>query len=750
MRVGCALDREIELDPDSGELVALWTRLDGRWVRTQMRVSVTLRVGGAEERGLTGGLAYPGAQEVGGPTRVSGPTPLEGVTTGCRVTTSIGHWIVVWSWEPIDKATTAVRLSLSISPSAPDLPPLRAVDIRVHVPLADPRHWVVEVPGNQLRRSVPVCDLPPEVGISPATGSRGSSAVVSLHSDDDQHVLLWPLCLTEPGQISISPVDEGLYLHYELGLAGDPSLGQTLEASALVLDAGRRDWERTKATVASWFGALGISAPSHHPEWIAGATILEAQLGFSPFWGGHHYSPYPDISALRADLPRLVDLGFDCIQLMPRQPYPSYNIHDLMDITTTYAPEHELRDFVAECHERGVRVILDILMHGVIDQEAVRQAADGVRSGPLASRLNEDPGDLWAADPNDWTPFQIAWSRHVLDFEPHWSQGSPARSPLLDSHPEWFFRDSAGAVTGVYTHALDVRNSEFADYFIDAALSLVQRLDIDGFRFDAPTYNGFPNWSQSTREHASASVLACNPLFERLRAALKAMNDDLLLYTEPSGIALRAHMDVNYNYDEAWIPTALLAPSSTRANWTVATAHDFVHWMCDRDALLPAGSLTAHHLDSHDTFWWPEWGSKWRREQFGLQPTIALTVAFLLSGGPFMVFIGGESGMEEQLTELTRIRRAHPALSKGSSEFRVMTPEVPAVFSVVRRFESQVAVVLVNLSSLDVQAPIELPASSSPWMSIWDSGADSTSRRIENQAIRMGPWSSQVLVAESV
>ena len=201
-------------------------------------------------------------------------------------------------------------------------------------------------------------------------------------------------------------------------------------------------------------------------------------------------------------------------------------------------------------------------------------------------------------------------------------------------------------------------------------------------------------------------------------------------------------MDVNYNYDEAWLPSALLNPSKERREWTVATAHHLVNWLRDRDSLLPIGSLTAHHIDSHDTFWWPQWGRKWRREQFGLQPTIALTHAFLLGGGPFMIFIGGEIGMEDELKKVKELRIKFPALLKGSSEFEILAPDAQSVFSVTRRYRNEITVALVNLSADYLVTKVWLPESRATWID--ESGAAGT----YGDEVEFEPWSTRIFTSE--
>ena len=734
-------DFSIELDPQTGTPRKFLALLDGVWSSVSVLCSIALVVGGKELRGTTGGLDYPGAKEIRDSRLQAVPAIFGYASLSRRVQTTLGSWNLSWLWSR-SVPDGWINLELDISTTEVGLPPLRGVKLDMQIELQDKSRWNIEVPGNQLRGSVPLNGLPSNIGVSPSTGSRGSSGVISLHRDDNFNVVLWPLCLTEPAQITIGQNDAGLTVSHAIELAASFDSPNSLSVQALVFSLAKRTWESTKQALIEAYPAFGITAPESRPDWIGSAIILEAQIGFSPFWGGHTYEPYKNLSDLKDDLPRLVGLGFDCIQLMPRQPYPSYNIHDLFDLETTYAPENELREFIAHCHDIGIRVILDILMHGVIDKSSVRQAADGVRRGPLAQRLDEDPGDILATDPNDRTPFQISWSRHVLDFEPYWLSASPQHSKLLDTNPDWFFRDSAGEVTGVYTHALDTSSPGFSDYFARAVLNLVTKLGIDGFRFDAPTYNNFPNWSESTRNHASSSVLACNTLFSRLRSDLKLISSDILLYTEPSGVAMRKHMDVNYNYDEAWLPSALLNPSKERREWTVATAHHLVNWLRDRDSLLPIGSLTAHHIDSHDTFWWPQWGRKWRREQFGLQPTIALTHAFLLGGGPFMIFIGGEIGMEDELKKVKELRIKFPALLKGSSEFEILAPDAQSVFSVTRRYRNEITVALVNLSADYLVTKVWLPESRATWID--ESGAAGT----YGDEVEFEPWSTRIFTSE--
>ena len=221
---------------------------------------------------------------------------------------------------------------------------------------------------------------------------------------------------------------------------------------------------------------------------------------------------------------------------------------------------------------------------------------------------------------------------------------------------------SSGELTGIYHEAFDFANEEWQEWFCGKALGLIERFSIDGFRFDVPTYNTFANWSKTRRERASASTLGCISLFERLRRADQGqVSAGADVHRAVWRVASRS-MDMNYNYDELWLVPALYGddPRSGRGG---GSGKQLARWLEERDATLPADAWTAHHLDSHDTFWWPAPGRKWRREpgRSGVPATRALMWCLALCGGPYMMFVGGESGMEEDLRRTMTLRVSVPS-----------------------------------------------------------------------------------------
>jgi hypothetical protein len=366
------------------------------------------------------------------------------------------------------------------------------------------------------------------------------------------------------------------------------------------------------------------------------------------------------------------------------------------------------------------------------------QTADRVRASAFAARLGENTTRNWGTSPSALTATDVSWARHILDFEQYWS-ASPVRHPLVDEHPEWFMRDSNQDVIGIYTNAFDAANPSWQEYFTAAMEDLIRRLDIDGFRFDAPTYNDLPNWSTATQRRASYSPLGCLELFERLRPRLKRLKESIMLYTEPSGVLFRQAMDITYNYEEQWLVPTVLGSAGA---FGVRNGKELADWFRDRNAVLPPGSLIAHHVDSHDTFWWPLPGEKWRREQHGLEAARALNAVLALSGGGFMTFVGGEEGLEPDIRRVHKLR-ALPAIRYGAVDYDAVSVDHGSVYAVVRRSESQACVVLVNLSDAPISTTCSLDLGLGAGVRLYDAWADTALEW--NGTLELGPYQITVI-----
>jgi hypothetical protein len=534
----------VEIDRETGLPAALLTGNGAR--RLPLALSATLVTEGDEIDRHPFGLAYANTVDLASFHLASDRVTRDfaGYDEVYTVATAVEGWRVDWEYR-FRGSAPRLEIQVVLASDGPGTATLRDMHLRVDVAPDTLDGWLVEAPGSQLRPSVPASAIAEPTGFSENAFS-GSGILVAHNAAERVALLVWPFSRTEHGKHRVQAVDGSLRIDVETGLAGRIGPDERLRYGAIELDLFDATWDELRPAMHTWFDALGIARPTDTAAWIPGSTIFEVQIGTSVFWRGFDYSPYPTMRDLYDDLGRIAGLGFDCIQIMPRQPFPSYNVYDYGDVTTSYGDEDDLRRVVEASHALGMRVILDILMHGVIDAEVIHRAADRVRNGPYFARLDEgteiEPDEAFQA--YDGQDYLVAWSRHILDFEEHWAGGSPGEHPLVAEHPEWFIRRSDGEIIGVYTKAFDTANIAWQEYFTDAALNLVRRLDIDGFRFDAPTYNEVPNWSPATEKRASASQLGAVEHFARLRAELKALKPEAMLYTEPSGTLFRTTMDI--------------------------------------------------------------------------------------------------------------------------------------------------------------------------------------------------------------
>ena len=695
---------QIEIDDATGLLTALTYQAGKISRRVEISTEILLEIDGKERRAATGGLEYFDFQTVNTVKALGKPKFAQGVNGVLwQIPVSIGNVIAELIYR-LDRQSAAFSYAVRFNGDQQVL--VRDLETNFEINLGKDT-WLINMPGNGLRKDVPLSILKKEVGISPVGGLRGSSGVIHLDSKGSGAVALWPSNRIEIPEVSIKALaDNQIQLKIGANFGSDLSKVSQVEVEICKIDLSVPGYDLFADIFQDWLRRDGYVSPNNPPTWIDGTMIYEAQIGFSVFNEVHKYSPYPEVSDLIADLDQIAQFGFTCIQLMPKQPYPSYNIHDYWDIDTSYGNKAQIKELVEKAHNLGIKVILDILLHGVLDKEIITIAADGVRSGPFAELISSETGDSFNSDVKDWHNYLIAWSRHILDFEKYWHDGSPAVSPLIAQHPDWFYRNSAGEVQGVYTKAFDARNVNWQDYFIDACKFLMTELNVDGFRFDAPSYNDFPNWAEWARGRAGASALGCLGLFDRLRPVMKQINPQSLLYTEPSGHVFRQAMDLNYNYDEQWLVTALSDVKSQSA-WGINCARHLAQWVQERDKFLPAGSMTAHHIDSHDTFWWPTWGKKWRREQFDINKVALLTLIFGSLPGPFMMFSGGEIGIEQLLPKLAKVKKSQIWLT-GQIKWWSDEQYPDGLFAISRSEANQMVVTLVNYTDKDISVKSNL------------------------------------------
>jgi len=90
-----------------------------------------------------------------------------------------------------------------------------------------------------------------------------------------------------------------------------------------------------------------------------------------------------DFEGLLTKLDHLQELGVDCVWLLPMYPSPfrddGYDISDYLSIHPDYGSLADFRSFLAAAHDRGMKVITELVLNHTSDQHAWFQAA---RSSP--------------------------------------------------------------------------------------------------------------------------------------------------------------------------------------------------------------------------------------------------------------------------------------------------------------------------------------------------------------------------------
>ncbi|MFB0610728.1 maltose alpha-D-glucosyltransferase [Aurantiacibacter poecillastricola] len=206
---------------------------------------------------------------------------------------------------------------------------------------------------------------------------------------------------------------------------------------------------------------------SDDPYWYKDAVIY--QLHVKSFFDSNN-DGIGDFAGLMEKLDYVADLGVTAIWLLPFYPSPrrddGYDISDYTDVSPDYGTIEEARAFVEAAHERGIRVITELIINHTSDQHPWFQAA---RKAPPGSP--ERDFYVWSDDDKLYSGTRIIF----LDTE----------------KSNWTWDEEAGAYFWhrFYSHQPDLnfdnpevlkRVLEVMHFWLDAG--------IDGLRLDAIPY----------------------------------------------------------------------------------------------------------------------------------------------------------------------------------------------------------------------------------------------------------------------
>ena len=381
-------------------------------------------------------------------------------------------------------------------------------------------------------------------------------------------------------------------------------------------------------------------SPSAHVGWSRNATIYEVNI--------RQYTPEGTFKAFEKELPRLQKMGVDILWLMPINPLGEkkrkgslgsyYSVSDYRAVNPEYGSKQDFIDLVKKAHELGMKVIID-----------------------------------WVANHTSWD------------------------NVLINSHPEWYKKDSTGNMFPPVADwwdvaALDFNQPGLCEYMTDALLYWIKEADIDGYRCDVAERVPVSFWNQ-----AIVKLKQAKPVFMLAEAESPKMHD--------SGF-----FDATYSWQLHRMMNKVAQKKQTADKIDSLLA-------ADRKA-YPADAYRMQFTSNHDENTWN--GSEYERLGAGARTFAVL--AFTLPGIP-LVYSGQESALNDRLkffdkdtipwgnyplesfySTLMLLKEKNDLVASGDSGgqfIKVATGNDKAVYSFLRRKSNRQLFVILNLSETD-------------------------------------------------
>jgi maltose alpha-D-glucosyltransferase/alpha-amylase len=205
---------------------------------------------------------------------------------------------------------------------------------------------------------------------------------------------------------------------------------------------------------------------SDDPEWYRSAVFYEVMIrSFSDSSGVGS----GDLRGLIARLDYLQWLGIDCLWLPPFYPSPlrdgGYDVADYTSIAPQYGSVADFNDLVVAAHERGIRIVVDLVMNHTSDAHPWFQASRSDPDGPYGDFY------VWSDDASRYADARIIF----VDTETsNWTFDSVRRQFYWHR----FFHHQPD---------LNFENPHVVDAMFDVVRFWMQ-LGVDGFRLDAVPY----------------------------------------------------------------------------------------------------------------------------------------------------------------------------------------------------------------------------------------------------------------------
>jgi len=204
----------------------------------------------------------------------------------------------------------------------------------------------------------------------------------------------------------------------------------------------------------------------NHSLWYKNAVFYQISVrAFKDSDGDGH----GDLQGLTEKLDYLRDLGVDCIWIMPIYPSPlrddGYDIADYYSVDKTYGSLDQLKALIEAAHQRGIRIITDLVLNHTSDAHPWFQSARADKNSPYRDYY------VWNDDDKKYAGVRIIFQ----DVE----------------RSNWTWDEQAGQYFWHRFYStqpdLNFDNPKVQDEMLNVVRFWLG-MGIDGFRVDAPTY----------------------------------------------------------------------------------------------------------------------------------------------------------------------------------------------------------------------------------------------------------------------
>ena len=326
----------------------------------------------------------------------------------------------------------------------------------------------------------------------------------------------------------------------------------------------------------------------------------------------------------------LKDLGVGIIYLPPLAPPEAYLNYDPDMVMDVLGGKNEFKKFIAKAHSLGIKVIVDMIAHHLFRQSVSAQKRNFTRRDECGQPLSYSIGSVLT----------------------------------------------------------ETRDPEYVQYYIECCRNLVEKYDIDGFRFDVAGFQ-LPNWDYDSinYERPGMGVLGQTELFQRMKNALDPLKK--LIYLE-EGMGINGFRYVSHGFIHLLRQLKEIANDGSPK--LVELLAKMKHLLADREFKDRPEVVTMYHCKIHDTALLQQFGT------FASGPERALIAFIMTIDGVPLITQGMERGYYDMVRGLARLKREYVEFSKGAMCFSRIKCSSSAVFAFTREYKEYKSLIAINFS----------------------------------------------------